>query len=238
MKLGELQPHKPFKFLQEEILEGVWPLSRFKSPINMLMLIIIYICWGFALFILNPIPERYIIAGSISAIGIAIWTFGIVYYANSLRNIELDELKTSLVYKKVSLEFMENLFHNSSLFYGVAIAMVVYVIILNSALIKDDPVLNPIFGNITFLVSITDRNSLIESLKSSMHLSSVPVPILLYIFFISFDISYRVGLSFHILLTQARRNWSILRILRKKDLRSNLQKSDLQHILSTDKFHY
>ena len=233
-----MQPNKPYKFLQEEILEGVWPLSKFRSPINIFLLIGIYVLWGFCLFILYPIPNYYVIAGSISAIGISIWTLGIVVYANTLRNTELDEVKSSMVFKKISLEFMENLFHNSSLFYGIAISMIVYVIILNSAIIMDDPILNSIFGNISILVSITERDSLIESLKKSLGVSSIPIPILLYIFFISFDICYRVGLSFHILLTQARRNWSIFRILQKKDLRLSVQKSDLQMVLNTDKYHY
>lgn len=238
MKLGELQTNKPFKFLQEEILEGVWPLSKFRAPINIYLLIAIYVIWGFGLFLLYPIPNFYIIAGSISAIGISIWTLGIVNYANSLRNIELDELKTSMTYKKISLEFMDNLFHNSSLFYGVAIAVVVYTIILNSAIIRDDVVLNRYFGNIPLLVSITDRTSLLANLQNSLGVSSIPIPILMYIFFISFDISYRVGLSFHILLTQARRNWLFFRTLRKKELRQNLEKKDLQRILNTDKYHY
>ena len=113
MKLGDLQPNKPYKFLQEEILEGVWPLSKFKPPINIFLLIVIYVVWGFALFIIYPIPNYYIIAGSISALGISVWTLGIVLYANSLRNIDLEETTTNMVHKKILLEFMENLFHNS-----------------------------------------------------------------------------------------------------------------------------
>lgn len=233
-----MQPHKPYKFLQEEILEGVWPLSKFNSPINIFILIVIYVVWGFGLFIVYPIPNTYIIAGSISAIGISIWTFGIVSYANSLRNIELEETSTTLVHKKILTEFMENVFHNSSLFYGVAISMIVYVIILNSAIIKDDPVLNPLLGHVSILVSITDRTSLVASLQKSMNVGSIPVPILLYIFFISFDICYRVGLSFHILLTQARRNFNILRILRQENLRKQLSRHDFDSILQTDKYHY
>lgn len=238
MKLGELQPKKPYKFLQEEILEGVFPLSRFKSPLNIFLLIIIYVVWGFALFFIYHIPNKFIIAGSISAIGISIWTFGIIMYANSLRNLEIDESNTNMVHKKILIEFMDNLFHNSSLFYGVAIAMIVYVIILNSAIIMDDPILRPIFGNFSILVSITDRQSLIAQLQTALKVTSVPVPILLYIFFISFDISYRVGLSFHILLSQARRNWSILRLLRQENIRKQLHKVDFNKIEETDKYHY
>lgn len=238
MKLGELQPHKPYRFLQEEILEGVFPLSRFKSPINIFLLIVIYVVWGFLLFFIYHIPNKFIIAGSISAIGICIWTLGIVMYANSLRDLDLDEANSSIVYKKTLLEFMDNLFHNSSLFYGVAISMVVYVIILNSNIIGDDPVLKPILGNFTLLVSITDRTSLIDQVRSAMHVNSVPFPILLYIFFISFDICYRVGLSFHILLTQARRNWSFYRILRQEKFRKQFNKQDLDKIEGTDKYHY
>lgn len=133
---------------------------------------------------------------------------------------------------------MENLFHNSSLFYGVAISMIVYVIILNSSIIMDDPVLKPMLGNFSLLVSITDRTSLLDSLKTALGVGSIPVPILLYIFFISFDICYRVGLSFHILLTQARRNLYILKILRQDNLREQLLKHDFDQILKTDKYHY
>lgn len=238
MKLGELQPNKPYKFLQEEILEGVWPLSRFKSPVNIFLLIVIYVVWGFGLFIVYHIPNYYIVAGSISAIGISIWTFGIVSYANTLRNIEIEEIESHQVYKQILLDYLENLFHNSSLFYGIAISMIVYVIILNSSFIIQDPVLNPILGHLGFLVSITDRTSLIDNLKTDLGVNSVPAPILLYIFFISFDICYRVGLSFHILLAQARRNLHILRILRQEELREQLLKHDFDQILNTDKYHY
>ncbi len=238
MKLGELQPNKPYKFLQEEILEGVFPLSKFKSPVNIFLLIVIYVVWGFILYLIYHIPNKFIIAGSISAIGISIWTLGIVMYANSLRNLELDEINTNLIHKKILLEFMNNLFHNSSLFYGVAISMIVYAIIFNSAIIRDDPILRPFLGNLPILVSITDRPSLIAQIQTALGVTSIPVPILLYIFFISFDISYRVGLSFHILLSQARRNWSILRLLRQENLRKQLRKVDFNKIEATDKYHY
>jgi hypothetical protein len=206
MKLGEIQPNKPYKFLQEEILEGVWPLSKFKSLYSTSLLIFVYVFWGFMLFLIYPISNYYIVAGSISAIGISIWTFGIIIYANSLRNIELEENNTNFVFKKILLKYMDSVFHNSSLFYGVTIAMVVYVIILNSAIIKDDILLSSIF--------------------------------LLYIFYISFDICYRVGLSFHILLSQIRRNFSIFKILKEEKLRSQLNKEDFKKIQNTDKYHY
>ena len=231
-----MQPNKPYKFLQEEILEGVWPLSKFRYPIDIYLLIVLYVVWGFALFLIYPIPTHYIIAGSISAIGISVWTFGIVIYASTLRNIELDEFQTSMVSKKIYLDFMEKLFHNSSLFYGVAIEMVVYMLMINSDIIKDDIVLNRFFGNIPFLIKLTDRTALIPGLKQSLGVTSVPVPILLYIFFISFDICYRVGLSFHILVTQLRRNWSICCELRNKDLRPQIRKEDLEKIRKTDKY--
>ena len=233
-----MQPNKPYKFLQEEILEGVWPLSEFKYPISIGLLIVLYVIWGFILFLIYPIPNFYIIAGSISAIGISVWTFGIVIYASSLRNIEFDEFQTSMVSKKIFLGFMENLFHNSSLFYGVAIEMVVYVLMINSDIIRDDLVLNRFFGSNHLLVSITDRTALIPSLKQTLGVSSIPVPILLYIFFTSFDICYRVGLSFHILVTQARRNLVIYFRLRNEDFRSQIRKEDLKKIQNTDKYLY
>ena len=198
----------------------------------------VYVVWGFVLYVIYPIPNRYIIYGSISAVGISIWTFGIVSYAGSLRNLDLDELHSSMVSNKIFLDFLEKLFHNSSLFYGVSIEMVVYMLMINSDIIKDDRVLNAIFGNNALLISITDRTALIPGLKQSLGVTSVPVPILLYIFFISFDICYRVGLSFHILVTQLRRNWSICCELRNKNLRKQIKKSDLQELRSTDKYLY
>ncbi len=231
-----MQPNKPYKFLQEEILEGVWPLSEFKYPISIGLLIVLYVIWGFILFIIYPIPNFYIIAGSISAIGISVWTLGIIIYASSLRNIELDEFRTSMVSKKIYLGFMESLFHNSSLFYGVAIEMVVYVLMINSDIIKDDRVLNRFFGNNQLLLSITDRTALIPHLKETMGVSAIPVPILLYIFFNSFDICYRVGLSFHILVTQVRRNWIIFQQLQNEEFRAQIKKEDLQKLQSTDKY--
>ena len=107
-----MQPPKKYKFLQEQVFEGVWPFNKLKSPANVFLLLLLYFFWGLGLYFNYKIPLSYFIAGSCGAFGLFLWTIGIFRYADSLRNVEVE--KITKVNQKFLVGFLENLFHPSS----------------------------------------------------------------------------------------------------------------------------
>ena len=115
MKLGEMQ--RDYKFIQEKIVEGIWPFSQLQAPYNVLLLTLVYFVAGFGLYLIFSVPIFFFIAGTCAGIGISIWTYGILGYAARLRNIEIERI--TKVKQKFLVAFMEELFHDRSLLFAV-----------------------------------------------------------------------------------------------------------------------
>jgi hypothetical protein len=239
LKLGELQPVKPYKLLQEQVLESIFPLSLFKSPYNYIMFVMVYVIWGFGIFILYPaIPLDFFIAGSISAIGISFWSFGVIRYANRLRDTDIDEV--NLTNKTLLLDFMERLFNNYSLFYGIILSTFGIAILTNPSFIKNDPYMLAIFnsfGNFQFILDYTERTTLIDYISLKINTVYLPLPILVYIYLLTFDMCYRIGVSIHITIQQMKRDYKLFSYLNNKELRREISPSNIKSLLNADKYH-
>lgn len=216
MKLGTMQPVKPYVFLQEQIFQGIWPFNQFKSPINVFLLTLLYFFWGIGLYFLYEIPLYFLIAGIFAAISISLWTLGIFTYANKIRGVEIEEI--NLTNKKFLVEYMEDLFHPSSIVFGVVLTAFTYV----------------------FLLATTElgTSSILFIVQEELGLHSLPPLLLLYVFLITFDICYRFGLSSHVMITQLRRNLRLSRYLNDKKLRKNFSPFDIKELEKADIFHY
>jgi hypothetical protein len=210
-----MQPPKEYKFLQEQVFE-FWPLSKFKSPMNVFLLILLYVVWGLVLFFYYDVPLYYFIAGICGIVGLFLWTIGIFSYANHLRSVQVERINTAN--KKFLMEFLENLFHPSSLIVSVIVFTVV---------------ITYYFTSNTFGI-----DSLLVKLQQDINLSILPPVFLLYIFLLTFDLCYRLGLSLYVILTQVRRNFRLSRYLSYPQLRSSFSPIDVEKLERMDYYNY
>jgi hypothetical protein len=216
MKLGSMQPHKKYKFLQELVFEGFWPLNKLSSQTNVLLLLLLYFGWGLSLYFVYDIPIDLMMAGICGAFGLFVWTIGIFRYANALRNVEIERINKAN--QKFLTEFLEDLFHSSSIIFGV----IIYTIIL------------------TYLFTFTSPESpnFLSQLQISMNVQSLPPLFMLYIFLLIFDLCYRLGLSLYLILVQIRRNIRLSRYLSTPILKSSFSPIDIRNLERADRFNY
>ncbi|UCG04196.1 MAG: pyridoxamine 5'-phosphate oxidase family protein [Candidatus Heimdallarchaeota archaeon] len=215
MKLGSMQPPKEYKFLQEQIFE-FWPFNKFKSPMNVFLLLILYVIWGMTLFLYYDIPIYYFIAGFCGVFGLFLWTIGIFSYADNLRSVQVERINAAN--KKFLTEFLENLFHPSSLVVSVLVFSVV---------------ITYYFSSTTFGVE-----SLLVKIQQDMNLNTLPPIFLLYIFLLTFDLCYRLGLSLYVILTQIRRNVRLAGYLKSPLLRTSFSPVDIANLEKMDYYNY
>jgi len=211
-----MQPPKKYKFLQELVFEGIWPFSKFKSPAEVFLLLLIYFIWGFVLFVIYEIPGSYIIAGSCGAFGLFLWTIGIFYYADSLRNVEIERINR--VNKKFLIEFLESIFHPSSIVLGVICFTVV---------------LTYFFTSISF-----GLNNFLTQLQIEMNVPALPPLLLLFVFLLTFDICYRLSLSLYVILMQIRRNLRLAQYFKIPRIKTHFSPIDIRNLEKADSIHY
>jgi hypothetical protein len=211
-----MQPHKKYKFLQEQVLEGFWPLNKFSFQTNTILLLLMYFVWGLLLYLLYDIPTSFMTAGTLGALGLFIWTIGIFRYADALRNVEIEQINK--VNQKFLIEYLEDLFHPSSIIFGVFIYSMVLTYLF-TPLIPHSP---------TFLAQ----------LQSEMNVISLPPLLMLFIFLLIFDLCYRLGLSLYLIFTQLRRNIRLSRYLNTPMLNSYFSPVDIRNLEKVDRFNF
>ncbi|UCE12566.1 MAG: pyridoxamine 5'-phosphate oxidase family protein [Candidatus Heimdallarchaeota archaeon] len=211
-----MQPPKKYKFLQEQVFEGIWPFNKLKSPVNVFLLLLLYFFWGLGLYFIYEIPMSYFIAGSCGALGLFLWTIGIFHYADSLRNVEVERI--TKVNQKFLVGFLENLFHPSSLVISVVVFTFVVTYFFTSQA----------FGIENFLFFI----------QKEMNWNSVPPLLLLYVLLLTFDLCYRLGLSFYVIIVQIRRNFRLAQYLKTPILKTQFSSTDIRNLEKTDYIHY
>lgn len=211
-----MQPLKKYKFLQEQIFEGVWPFNKVKSPTNVFLLLLLYFFGGLALMAIYQIPMYYIIVGSCGAFGLFIWTTGIFLYADRLRNVEIE--KINRVNKKFLVGFLENIFHPSS----IVIAVIIYTIVLTYLFTSSS------FGLENFLTYM----------QKELKVLVIPPFLLGFVLLLTFDITYRLSLSFYIILMQIRRNFHLGRLLKIPMIKTHFSPNDITNLEKADYIHY
>jgi hypothetical protein len=210
-----MQPPKKYKFLQEQVFEGVWPFNKFQSPTSVFLLTLIYFIWGLSLYIYYDIPPFFFITGISGAFGIFLWTIGIFRYADRLRDVEIEEI--NVVNKKFLIGFLENLFHPSSIVLGVIMFCLVSTYYFSSVY----------FG----------FESLLITLQKELNTVSLPPLLLCFVFLMTFDLSYRLGLSTYVILMQIRRNLRLAHYLEDPHLKTYFSPRDLKNLEKTDVIH-
>jgi len=216
MKLGNMQPSKPYKFLQEQVFEGIWPFNKLHSPANIGLLTLLYFCWGMMIYFFYSIDLYFLIAGIFSALGVSIWTVGIFRYADILRGTQIEKLNS--VNRKVLVQYLDALFHPSSIVIGIILYTLTIVFFLSSYTISSKGILNQI--------------------QIELGSNSLPPFILFYVFLISFDICYRLGLSTYVMFTQIRRNLWLEKYLRNPQLSANFVPRNIKALERADRYHY
>jgi len=211
-----MQPPKKYKFLQEHVFEGTWPFSRLKPPFNVFLLLLIYFSWGLALYFTYNIPFIYLFAGVCGAFGLFLWTISIFKYAKKLRNVEIERLNS--VTKKFHVEFLEYLFHPSSIVISIAVFLLVLTYFFSSSS----------FGLNNILIYIQD----------DMALNSLPPLLIFFIFLMTFDICYRLGLTIFIIFIQLRRDFILARYLKNPSLKAYFSATDIRSLENSDVVHY
>ncbi len=211
-----MQPPQEYEFIQELIIEGIFPFSKLRSPYNFFLLSLVYFFWGVALYVMFPIPPSFLIAGTLAGIGISVWTFGIFQYASRLRNAKIEQMTP--VKRKFLVGFMGDMFHDRSLFIGIIgfVAVVTY------------------FWTSSDIFGVENILGVLEEVYDvQLH------PFLLaYVFIISFDVCYRFGLSAYISVVLLKRNFSALKILNNSKLKKQIIPRDLYELERVDRFHF
>ncbi|MHA2052090.1 MAG: pyridoxamine 5'-phosphate oxidase family protein [Candidatus Hodarchaeales archaeon] len=216
MKLGNMQQIKPYKFLQEQVFEGIWPFSKLRSPGNVGLLTLFYFLWGMIIYYLYDIDPYLLIAGLFSALSISVWTLGIFRYANMLREAKVEKLNA--VNRKFLTQYLDALFHPSSIVLGIILF---------------------VFTIVFFLASyFSGATSIMTRIEMDLGNSSIPPFILFYLFLISFDICYRLGLSSYVMFTQIRRNFWLEKYLRNPRLSQQFVPRNIKALANADKYHY
>lgn len=211
-----MQPPKKYKFLQEQVFEGIWPFNRLKSPTNAILLALMYFIWGIGLYVYYKIPLGFLIAGFLGAFGLLLWTIGIFSYADKLRNVEIERI--NVVNKKFLIGFLENLFHPSSIVIGVIMFTMIMTYFFSSAS----------FG----------INNLLNTLQNEMNSEILPPILLLFVFLLTFDLCYRLGLSAYVVLTQIRRNKRLAQYLKSQALKTHFSPNDIRNLEKADFIHF
>ncbi|MHA2344719.1 MAG: pyridoxamine 5'-phosphate oxidase family protein, partial [Candidatus Hodarchaeales archaeon] len=120
--------------------------------------------------------------------------------------------------RKFLTKYLDSLFHPSSIVIGV----ILYV-----------------FTIVFFLSSYSsDTEGILNKVQIGSDGSSIHPFILFYLFLISFDICYRLGLSTYVMFTQIRRNFWLESFLRDTRLRNNFIPRNIKTLESADKYHF
>lgn len=211
-----MQPSKKYKFLQEQVFDGIWFFNRFKSPINVFVLLLLYVIWGVFLYIIYRIPLSYLIVGICGAIGLFLWTIGIFHYANRLRNVEIERINK--VNQKFLVNFLENMFHPSS----IIISVIVFISV------------------VTYGISSTSLGieNILTNIQRDLNFTSLPLLLTFFIMLLAFDLCYRLGLSFYVILTQIRRNYRLSKYLKNPLLRTQFSPTDIRKLEESDYSHF
>ena len=211
-----MQPLKKYKFLQEQVFEGFWPFSKFHSPANVFLLLLMYFIWGLSLYLIYKIPINFLIAGSCGALGLFLWTIGIFRYANALRNVEVERINK--VNQKFLIGFLDNLFHPSSIVLGVFIFTIVLTYLFSF----------PSLGTKNFLTQ----------LQFEMNVTSLPPLLMMFILLLIFDLCYRLGLSLYLIFTQIKRNLLLSQYLNTPIFKSHFSPINIRNLERADRFHF
>jgi hypothetical protein len=204
-----------YKFIQEAIFEGIWPLSRLKSPYSVMVMSFIYMFAGIGLYIMFSLPITFLIAGTSAGIGISVWTYGIFQYANRLREAEIVHMTS--VKRKLLSDFLEEMFHDRSLFIGLMGFVAVLAYFWTSSE----------FYQIDNIFDVIQKET-----GTALH----PF-VLAYSFIIVFDICYRFGLSAYISIVLLKRNHRIAKLLQISKFKKQITPRDLLELERVDRYH-
>jgi hypothetical protein len=210
-----MQPLKKYKFLQEQVFEGIWLFNRFTSTTKVLLLLLLYTTWGFILYVYYLIPLPYLIAGGFGALGLFGWTIGIFRYADKLRNVEIERINA--VNRKFLIGFLEDLFHPSSLMISILVF---------------SAILTYLFSSTSFGIE-----NILGKLQGEINVTTLPPLLLLFVILLAFDLCYRLGLSLYVILMQIRRDLRLAKYLRSPLLKTHFSPVDIRNLEYADYFH-
>ena len=95
---------------------------------------------------------------------------------------------------------------------------------------------NSVFGNFQFILNYTQRITLIEYLTQQIGTTFLPLPILVYIFLLTFDICYRIGVSIHLTIQQMKRDYRLFKDLNNPKYKRDISPANIKALFNADKY--
>ena len=123
IQLSEFHP-SAYKWTVEDIIEVIWPFSKFKLPYNFLVLFLVYLGVGIYFVIMRTPASKVIINGVLVTASIVIGSVILVWYAQKMRKVEIAFMPDSSKNMSFARHFRDLLglqFSAVSIFPGVVI---------------------------------------------------------------------------------------------------------------------
>jgi hypothetical protein len=205
LRLSDLEETRNLRFLQEEVIEGLWPFNRLHFPRNLVALSFFYLWWGVFLLLLFGMSFEAFAIGSIVGCGIVVWTYGIINFGTTVRSLEMS--RSSVLKIRVARDFAKELFQNFSV----------------------------LFGLMAFVGAVTYFLTLEKEPLTRLAGDPYDTLILFYFLLLLFDVCYRLGLTGFISIILLRRNMLLSRLLGDKELKGMIQPGDIGEYIQIDK---
>ncbi|MHA2232187.1 MAG: pyridoxamine 5'-phosphate oxidase family protein [Candidatus Hodarchaeales archaeon] len=208
MRLADLVESENIRFLQEDVIDGLWPFNRLPFPRNLVALSFVYLWSAMFLLLLFGMSFEAFALGCIVGCGIVVWTYGIIRFGDTIRSVEIT--RTSGMKLRVARVFVQDIFQNGSVIIGILsfVGVLVYFLTLEKepfARFVGSPY-NPL--------------------------------ILFYFLLLLFDVCYRFGLTGYISVVIFRRNLLLSRLINDDRLRDQIQPGDVGEYKQIDKHVY
>ncbi len=170
IQLSEFHP-SAYKWTVEEIIETIWPFSKFKLPYNFLVLFLVYLGVGIYFVIMRTPASNVIINGVLVTASIVVGSVILVWYAQRMRKVEIaftPDKSKNMSFARHFRDLLGLQFSDVSIFPGV----VIY----------------------TFLIAFLftgNHDTFIEEVLGGMN----DFGLLLFDFILLWDICYRLGVG-------------------------------------------
>ncbi|MHA2366277.1 MAG: hypothetical protein ACXAC7_20140 [Candidatus Hodarchaeales archaeon] len=216
MKLGDVHSQNPHRFLVEQLFEDIWPFKKLSPQNNILLVTLFYLDLNFTFFLYFDIPMFAFIAGLFATFNIAWWNFGILRYADKIRDVKIEQMTEDNL--KFFSRYLDELFSSSSIILGLGLSILIYMALLSPHSILYQKFINSVQGDTEDIM----LNPFFQ----------------FYIFLIIFDISYRIGHSIYVISIQITRNRKMRTILKDPQLKTCFTVNDLRELEHADSFHF
>jgi len=171
IRLSEFHPDA-YRWTIEEIIERIWPFSKFRLPHNFLLLFLVYTSVGIYFVLTHKPNSKVIFNGTLVTASIVVGSIILVWYAQKMRKIEItlapETSRLDMSFARYFRDLLKLQFSDVSIFPGV----VIYTFV------------------VAFLFT-EQHDTFLEQVLGGMN----DFELLLFDFILLWDISYRLGVG-------------------------------------------